>query len=332
MKRSRFFLWTWAGDLLCGARSIGMGVLLLGALGSPGAWAACVKDISAIPQTIDIGMGNVIIRDDVPLNGVIATRRFTVQPILGWFCRTAGTLNAVVLQGTPLPSDSTIYATAVPGVGIRVSEVQGSYPFQVATTGPRFYVVSDRITVALIKTAAVTGTGSLTAGIYTQMSGDGDNVSLLTTTLSAKGTTLVAESCAVDLGSRNIPVQFGKVSQTEFRGLGTSAAERSFNIQLNCRIRPGGLNTVMLRMDAQTDTPATPGVLSLTAGTGTARGVGIQILDGSKVPVKFGETADVGPAKNGSYVLPYTARYYQTATTVTAGQANGTATFTLDYR
>ena len=41
---------------------------------------------------------------------------------------------------------------------------------------------------------------------------------------------------------------------------------------------------------------------------------------------------DVGPSKDGSYVLPYTARYYQTGNTVTPGQANGTATFTLDYR
>ena len=38
---------------------------------------------------------------------------------------------------------------------------------------------------------------------------------------------------------------------------------------------------------------------------------------------------ELGPTKNGDYVAPFTARYYQTLPTVTTGQANGMATLTL---
>jgi len=75
------------------------------------------------------------------------------------------------------------------------------------------------------------------------------------------------------------------------------------------------------------------GVLKITqGGSGTATGVGIQVVDNQGVPVKFGEDTLVGPSKNGDYVLPYTARYYQTGNKVTPGRADGTATFTLDYK
>ena len=40
---------------------------------------------------------------------------------------------------------------------------------------------------------------------------------------------------------------------------------------------------------------------------------------------------ELGPTKNGDYVAPFTARYYQTLPTVTTGQANGMATLTLSY-
>ena len=61
-------------------------------------------------------------------------------------------------------------------------------------------------------------------------------------------------------------------------------------------------------------------------------GVGIQVIDDKKMPVKFGDEAELGPSKDGDYVLPYTARYYQTGDKVTPGRADGTATFTLDYK
>ena len=48
--------------------------------------------------------------------------------------------------------------------------------------------------------------------------------------------------------------------------------------------------------------------------------------------MQFGQPMELGPTKNGDYVAPFTARYYQTLPTVTTGQANGMATLTLSYK
>jgi type 1 fimbria pilin len=91
---------------------------------------------------------------------------------------------------------------------------------------------------------------------------------------------------------------------------------------------------VLLRMDAVQDPSNEPGVLRITpSGTVlTAEGVGIQIVDDKQMPVKFGDDAEVGPSKDGSYIVPFTARYYQTGDKIGAGRADGTATFTIMYR
>ena len=63
-----------------------------------------------------------------------------------------------------------------------------------------------------------------------------------------------------------------------------------------------------------------------------ATGVGIQVIDEKSVPVKFGEETLVGTSRNGDYVLNYTARYFQTGNQVTPGRADGTATFSIEYK
>jgi len=156
---------------------------------------------------------------------------------------------------------------------------------------------------------------------------------MLTTVLSGNGITIAAPSCSVDLGSRNVSVQFGRVPQSNFKGRGSTTGDRNFNIKLSCQAGQNTQNTVYLRMDATQDPSNEQGVLKITqGGSGTATGVGIQVVDNQGVPVKFGEDTLVGPSKNGDYVLPYTARYYQTGNKVTPGRADGTATFILDYK
>ncbi|MBB1599756.1 fimbrial protein [Variovorax sp. UMC13] len=320
-------------------------VSTLALLGTQGAWAACYRQAGVTAKTVTLNMGKVLIPNDLAVNAVIVTRDFPItvrgarEQLFG--CPGGGTLSGVMLQGAPIESGSRIYTTGVAGVGIRLSTVltgTTTYPFRsVFRQSSGVYLrAGDKYTVELIKTAAVTGNGPLATGTYTQIYGDGDSVSMLTAVLTGTGTTVITPSCTVDAGSRNIPVNFGQVATTRFSGRSSTAGARDFNIRLNCSAGQNAQNTVQIKMDATADPANVDGVLRLTqaaAGTNTAVGVGIQIVDAStKVAVKFGDTVDVGPSKDGSYVLPYTARYYQTGDTVTPGQANGTATFTLDYR
>ncbi|MGJ7545756.1 fimbrial protein [Variovorax sp. LT1R16] len=315
-------------------------------LGSQGAWAACTAIPGVTGKVIDMDMGKVLMSDDLAINTVIATRTFAI-PVTGaaerlWRCRNGGRLDQYIVKGAPVPGSTTIYSTNVPGVGIRLSvkyasaQAYGYYPGQTGIQGnvDAGVAAGAEFRVELIKTAAETGKGPLSSGDYSLIVGDGDVIqSMITTRLSGSGTTLLTPSCAVDAGSRNIPVDFGKVALSDFKGRGSTARDRNFNIRLNCQMKP---NTVQIRMDATADPANVDGVLRITqaaAGTNTAGGVGIQILNGrTKTAVNFGDTVDVGPSVAAGYVLPYTARYYQTGNAVTPGQANGTATFTLDYR
>ncbi|MGJ7604411.1 fimbrial protein [Variovorax sp. LT1R20] len=312
-------------------------------LGAQGAWAACTVTPGYVEKTVNMAMGRVLIPNDAAVGTMFKSQLFPL-PLSGttnkpWTCVGGGNVKGVMLQGTAVPGYDHVFTTAVPGVGIRLSRYFSDtevsyYPHDRSTTSDfGDFNAASRFQVELFKIAPVTGNGPLAQGTYTRYYSVADNKSVLTTNLLGEGITIITPSCSVDLGSRNILVEFGKVPQSNFKGRGTTTGDRKFNIKLNCKAGQNAQNTVYLRMDATQDPSNEQGVLKITqAGSTTATGVGIQVVDDKTVPVKFGEEALVGPSMDGSYVLPYTARYFQTGDKVTPGRANGTATFTLDYK
>lgn len=314
-------------------------VLLLGA---QAAQAACTVTPGYIEKTVNMAMGRVVISNDAAVGTMFKSQLFPL-PLAGstnkpWTC-AGGNVKGVMLQGTEVPGYDHVFTTAVPGVGIRLSryfdEASVTYYPHDRTTVNDFsnFQEASRFQVELFKIANVTGNGPFSQGTYTLYYSPADSKSVLTTFLLGEGITIITSSCSVDLGSRNILVAFGKVPQNNFKGMGTTAGDRNFSIKLNCKAGQNAQNTVMLRMDATADPSNQQGVLRITqAGSGTAGGVGIQVIDGKQQAVKFGDAVEVGLSKDGSYVLPYTARYYQTGDKVTPGKADGTATFTLDYK
>jgi type 1 fimbria pilin len=324
-------------------RSLGLAVTVFAL--SFGAQAECVVTPGYIEKTVNMSMGRVYIPNDLPVGGLIRSQRFPLtftgndKP---WNCLPSGGLvKGVMLQGTAVPGYDHVFTTDVPGVGIRLSRYFSAssvayYPHDLSTTsdfGP--FDPGSSFQVELFKVAARTGSGPFAQGTYTRYFSTGsDQRSVLTTFLLGEGITIITPTCSVDAGSRNILVDFGKVAKGDFRGKGSTAAERKFSIKLNCQSGLGVQNMVLLRMDAVQDPSNEPGVLRITpSGTVlTAEGVGIQIVDDKQMPVKFGDDAEVGPSKDGSYIVPFTARYYQTGDKIGAGRADGTATFTIMYR
>jgi len=144
---------------------------------------------------------------------------------------------------------------------------------------------------------------------------------------------ILAPSCQVAVDSRNQSVNLGQEFRNRFRGVGSTTASKDFQVVVNCQASPNGIeNTVSLTMDAMPDASGFPGVLGTDTGLGTATGVGIQVLDGGGQPVAFGLPKELGQSKDGDYVVPFKARYYQVAGEVGGGQANGRATVTLSYK
>ena len=312
-------------------------------LSASAAQAACVRPAGAVEKIIQMDMGTVVIPNNAAVGAVFASKSFTI-PIAGasetaWNCNGGGYVTGSILQGSPVAGMPNVYTTAVTGVGIRLSRL-------ITGIGPTYYphVLSwpssttvnflspSYFTVELIKTATKTGNGPLAAGTYTTYVGNGDNKSAITSILSGNGITIITPSCTVDAGSQNVVVNFGSISRGSFKGIGSTAGDRAFNIKLNCQRGENAQNTILLNMQATADLSKSPGVTQLTQSVGVATGVGIQILDKNSQPVVFGTAAPVGPSADIQYVVPYTARYYQTGGTVTTGSANGTATFTVEYQ
>lgn len=149
------------------------------------------------------------------------------------------------------------------------------------------------------------------------------NIGILT--LNPVTVSVTACSVAVDPTVVTLPA----VLTSTFTGKGAIAGKTPFNVQLSC---PAGANLYITLATSNPQTGVT-GVIAPVAGAGHAGNVGVQILDGhSGNPVTFGTAISEGTTTNGTMNLPFSARYYQTATGATAGTVTATATYTLTYQ
>ncbi|MGE8229888.1 fimbrial protein [Stenotrophomonas hibiscicola] len=322
------------------------------AVASPALATCYITQQGFVAQDVQMDMGQIVILPSLPVGGVI---KELIVPInqrdsIGYCDRWGGSANGRFVnaaQQNAVPGFSNVYATDVAGVGIRVyrdsGTIQTYYPHTLQLGGNRTLTLNGgRFRVELIKTAAQTGSGIIAPnGRFTTyyLDGDGPGRPELTSTFKGSGTTVVSPTCEVQAGSRNIAVDFGSVPNTTFTGVGSKAADRDFEIRLNCQ----GSNVaayqskIGIRLDADQDSSNMPGVLKLSAASNSATRVGIQMVqrDGSaEREVRFGQTINVGTTAPGTSVmaLPLRARYVQTqAGTVGAGTANGQATFTIQY-
>lgn len=138
------------------------------------------------------------------------------------------------------------------------------------------------------------------------------------------------QTCAVDTGSQNLPVNLGNVAQTALNGsAGMKAAPTRFTINVSdCPDTVTGAN---VKFDGTADA-VNQTLLALDSGTGVATGVGIQIADKNGAPIPLHTASPDYPLAEGSNMLDFTARYVSTGTAVTTGPANGTSEFTIIYK
>ncbi|GAL14511.1 fimbrial subunit [Vibrio astriarenae] len=74
-----------------------------------------------------------------------------------------------------------------------------------------------------------------------------------------------------------------------------------------------------------------PDLLALTDTGSAATGVAIQISNTDGTAIGIGNESTQFPIDAGSATLNFIAKYQATAATVTAGDANSTAQFTITY-
>lgn len=180
------------------------------------------------------------------------------------------------------------------------------------------------------KTASTTGTGSVSGkqvGSFI-LKNNKSSWQSPESKISIGSFKVSALSCT--LGSAAIAVSMGEVRVGAFKGIGTSPADnrtRAFGIPLTCAKG----TSINLQLDG-TAHDAAQGMLKLDPEPSSASGVAIQLLYDDK-PLTLAErfkwkTADA----DGNYTIPLKARYVQTDNSITAGVANGSATFVLTYQ
>lgn len=137
--------------------------------------------------------------------------------------------------------------------------------------------------------------------------------------------------CVVNASTEGLPVELGQYRASDFSKVGDTSSPKTFNISLsNCAVDTYTKASVTFNgLTSSGDNT----ILSTDGGDSSATGVGIQILkknitlalDGSKAS----ETTSLTEGNNN---LAFQARYIAKNATVTPGQANASADFTITYQ
>ncbi|CAI1031886.1 Type-1A pilin [Serratia fonticola] len=292
--------------------------------------AACYYN-SLFTSTTNIG--SIVVQRDVPIGTTIATAATPYpsgQQIA--VCSGPGYIydQFVYLNKTPT-GIANVYATNIPGVGISFGSMNGGY-FWSNPPNSTYYNASGvteaaQDKISLVKTGPITS-GVLQAGMVARSYTDGDGRNVDEYYLGNGSVTQLA--CSIT--TPNVDVRLAPVLASSFTAVNSTKGDTPFTIGLTCDA--GARINASLSFTQNSDT-ANNSVIKLTgAGTaGVATGVGIQLLYGGTLLKN--NTNVVLKTSTGGVEFPagaFTARYFQTKSTVTTGDANATATLNLTYQ
>lgn len=223
-----------------------------------------------------------------------------------------------------------VYKTNVEGIGVSVgyapNDSYWSYP---ATFYPLESVAASigSYDVTFVKTGDIKS-GVIDGGVLARIYGNGDMVTALAYQLPSTTATQIA--CSITTPKMTFPL--GNIPASEFGNtVGFTPAESNTqNLGLEC---DAGANiNVTLNGDQNPDTSETSVVaLSGQGEPGIATGLGVQFIYDGK-PLEINSRVVMKQSQGGQEILPITARYYQTKSVVTPGDASAYATLTLTYQ
>ncbi|MBD2785569.1 fimbrial protein [Xenorhabdus sp. DI] len=240
-------------------------------------------------------------------------------------------------------NNDAIYESGVPGVGIRINTWGPGYGIdwlpriveRPSTCNTSSYSHRNGqlycgrtwgyLTVQLIKIAPTTGSGDTHRQVLTRARlGNGITVN----TFYLENTHIITQGCS--LKQNTTFVNMGDIRKSEFRGIYSTAGDKSFELGLDC---DANLNVqVLLDGRPAKNNANNIWALDYSSDNVTATGVGLQILYRNR-PISMRAPFVSGSTQSGGYIqIPLSARYIQTDTRITPGKADATATVTLTYQ
>ncbi|WBL72579.1 fimbrial protein [Serratia liquefaciens] len=289
-----------------------------------------------------VNFGDVIIQRGTAPGSVFASKTVTirdgVEDISNEYCSKSSISVNYANGWSPL---NGVAATNIAGVGVRLTyrhwssgdwSLVANQSRDIGNFNAVWRFNSSSWLIELIKTGP-SSSGNLAAGTLGKVSITPSvwvaSPPWTVTSLKTTGVNNII-SIACSLNSTSINVPLGDISATRFTGTGLTLGDKSFDLGLNCD-KDAKIN-VALAGTQNSDTAETS-VLALTnAGqTGTAKGVGVQLLYGG-TPLKINNTILLKTSSGGQETLPFSARYYQTNKLVMPGKANSSATLNITYQ
>lgn len=245
----------------------------------------------------------------------------------------------------------SIYNTNIPGIGIRLyrevfnyQSFSGYYPYSRKLQSPQTYRLGEGyFVIEVIKTANQTGSGTLSPGRYSSYYTDGfESLPILTSTIYGDTVSITSASCSIQ-GDANKLVRLPTVTNTGFKGIGSTQGEQAFNINISCNGGASASNyqessQIGLSFDFSPDPTTNQAIENTATSNSKASGVGVQLISDynnqNKIITKNSSIflGSVQTNQNASYQVPLRARYYQTNTRVNAGEVKALATLTIDYQ
>lgn len=319
--------------------------------------AACTPETTNGKQfkTVDVSMavGRVVVRPTDEVGKILRKATFPITPngSTYWCDSNGGTLEANLSQSYALsPLGNNIYSTNIEGIGIRLyreaenaTNFSGYYPYRVSTQrNTRYTLANGYFVVEIIKTANQTGSGALVPGRYSAYHASGYGVTpWLTSTVYGNAITIASSSCELQ-GNINKVVQLPTVMKSGFSGVGSTQGEQAFDLNLLCNggQNPTGYeekNQISLDFDFPQDGTNNQVMANTAPNSTKANGVGVQLMwkyQNKNQVIRKGDKLQVGTVNSNQtvqYNIPLSARYYQTATNVTAGTVRAMATVTIQY-
>lgn len=319
---------------------IGVGVLLTSSIVS----AKCTR-LSNYVYELDMDMGRVVVSPDLKVGDVIKEETWTLNSGGGRiaYCEKDTKIEAeIAMNGLKLWRDN-IYQTNVEGIGMkfhRGGEISMTYPHTFVTPRNNNYsFASSKFTLTLVKTAPITGSGTVASGIYTTYGDRRAPPAFLRTYLSANAITVVSPSCQITSGV-NQNVNLDPIKRTQLTGRDTWANETPFSIRLRCNggvSLSGQANVNLVFSGSKATTTQVNGVLANESPKNAAKGIGIQVVNrNDRSPINFnGKTkyivAKLTNNKDKDIELNYLARYFQHDEVTTPGEVYAKMRFDITY-
>lgn len=304
-----------------------------------------------------MAVGRVVVRPSDEVGKVLRKATFAIDPnnsTINCSPNSSGTVKADLIQSYPVSSQgSNIYTTNIPGIGIRLyreaqnnANFSGYYPYSRNITGgwrgTNYSLDSGYFVVEIVKTAEQTGSGALVPGQYSSYYlTSHQSRPILTSHVLANAITIASSSCELQ-GNINKVVQLPTVMKSGFSGIGSTQGEQSFDLNILCNggINPTGYeekNLISLDFDFPQDGNNSEVMTNTAPSSARANGVGVQLFwkyQSQNKLIRKGDKLQVGTVNSNQtvqYNIPLSARYYQTATNVTAGRVQAMATVTIQY-